>query len=451
MSVMNLLRCGTVSGTALVLAACTTFDPYVLHNPAPPKPSKASRSECQAASGDKAELVHACRVLESMEAARSEHARVQSGMVASLVPLAGLVGYKAARGGSSANTAALATAGLAGYTVGGTLAQPARLKVYDAGITSVSCAIGVYERALHTDVAPPASALAVSLDLVATRVLNDIDATLSLKESRDNPGLQDSLDMLRVYIESLKSASIQKDPTSLLRAQLKDSVNTTVDKINDLLSNTIPTSNAALGSSFGLLSSSANAPAREKEKEATVETADVLTSAVVNSTAISGRSFSSSQAGFVSRLNSNALLMARLYGLLIDQTGQTPQLTANFSVCNMRTMTAAVELPYSMLALGAGDSMNNQTVTVTRGSTQKIPLFGGVPPYAAVIYSGPAVRPTVGIDVDGTGKASLSIYVDTNQFKDSKEQLDYVAMVSDAVGRDAKQIRITVPASAKTP
>jgi hypothetical protein len=58
--------------------------------------------------------------------------------------LSAVVGYRTARGLSTASTAALAAGGLAGYTLDQFLIQPSRLVVYDKAYTAISCALSIY-------------------------------------------------------------------------------------------------------------------------------------------------------------------------------------------------------------------------------------------------------------------------------------------------------------------
>jgi len=85
----------------------------------------------------------------------------QASSLSMLIPLAGYVGYKAARGGTTANLGALSTGGLTGLALSQALVQLGRVRVYTAAESSLSCGISVYEVARGD--ASPADALDAEL------------------------------------------------------------------------------------------------------------------------------------------------------------------------------------------------------------------------------------------------------------------------------------------------
>jgi hypothetical protein len=74
--------------------------------------------------------------------------------ILSISTLAALVGYRSARGESSAATAALAGTGLLGMSVSETFIQVQRIKVYAEGVHALECALNAYHAVIPPKLAP---------------------------------------------------------------------------------------------------------------------------------------------------------------------------------------------------------------------------------------------------------------------------------------------------------
>lgn len=92
-------------------------------------------------------LKYAKRVQAEYHDRREAILDTQSGALIGLIPLAGYVGYEAARGGTGAHVAALAGAGLAGLSLTQVLVQSSRIKVYTQAHNAIGCGIGAYRLA----------------------------------------------------------------------------------------------------------------------------------------------------------------------------------------------------------------------------------------------------------------------------------------------------------------
>lgn len=446
----------TVSLLSVLGTGCTTFDPYIKHYPEKPRQGGAA---CMAGTFDVSgsrsayaspALGHACTMLYSLEHARSQNVRVQSGMVATLIPLAGLVGYKAGRTGGGANTAALAAGGLSLYAVGTTLAQPDRLKIYDAGLTSVSCAIGVYATAAN---GAPAPTPAVS-QLLQAKAADAQKKIADLSRSTARWASAADKDTLRRTSTVVALLSVPPPPrvaTQLLEAQLRASVEHTINQVNTLLSNTVPAPNAALANAFGTLSSYA-LPAKDKEAEAISKEARNVTHALGTFTSrerdLAARSVTQAE---INSLMEDVRTLTELYVL---QSGQKPDkqtlLSADFSPCAISGITATTQLPYNPLTLGPGDSANNKPIVIERSQSTRIDIFGGIPPYRASVAQGPFPRPEFSFpSVDGA--MWLEISLENQDLSAQTGELQYQVMVTDATGRQAKQLTVVVPAVATGP
>jgi len=390
------------------------------------------------------ELKHACNMLESLEHARSQNVSVQSGMVATLIPLAGLVGYKASRTGGSANTAALATGGLSIYAVGATLAQPDRLKIYDSGIDSVSCAIGVYTTTLNGGGAPPPSPASFVLQRRAADLSQRISSLAYDARDRQAPQLQFELQNAQAIVDILSIPVM--DSGVLLRAQLRQSVEKTINQVNSLLSNTVPDSSDALAGSLGALSNSA--AAKKKQAKVVQDEADRAANSIASLD--SGGSVYRNLPDFATRLSSiNVELraLARLYVLQADLADDGQKLlSADFRDCRMDSPTASAQLPLTPMSLGPGDSFNNQDITIARGGSSTVGVFGGVPPYYASFVDGPFPRPSISFPSEN-GVTSMLLAINEKDVADLKEELRYQVLITDATGRPSKRLTIIVPTS----
>lgn len=88
-------------------------------------------------------LQYAKRVQAEYHDRREAILDTQAGALIGLIPLAGYIGYEAARSGTGAHVAALASAGLAGLLLTQVLVQASRIKVYTQAHHAVGCGIGV--------------------------------------------------------------------------------------------------------------------------------------------------------------------------------------------------------------------------------------------------------------------------------------------------------------------
>src|SRR5688500_8207923 len=141
---MDVARWALVSIVLGSLGGCAVMDPYIRYESLQRLDGKVDG--CLNGDNDQA-LKFACKAATRLEKARSEVVRTRSGLTATLFPIAGIVGYNSARGFNAPTNAALAAGGLAGYSAITTLAQQDRIHIYDNGLRSISCAIGVYELA----------------------------------------------------------------------------------------------------------------------------------------------------------------------------------------------------------------------------------------------------------------------------------------------------------------
>lgn len=427
----------------LSLSACAVMDPYIRHNRLPKSEQIDACANQELAAGrlrDK-ELDYACGMLVRMERARSEVAKTRSGLTATLLPIAGIVGYNTARGFNAPTNIALTAGGLAGYSTVTTLAQPDRIRIYDNGLRSTSCAISVYQQAI-------AAGKPESLNRILLREYL-LSATADLAEVRvafrGDANAVGTIAALGRVIDGMNVSVGGSDPDRVVKAQLLSSVRNTIMEVNAQLTQTLPTNSDAFGAAVDSLQAYQDTTRQDTAGASTLVT--TLLSSLGNS--ISGLALAQDQSRGKASLTALYNRMVLIFGLFQAVQDEKPEMTTvSFADCKYASIDdVGTQMPTARLMLGAGDSINNTTIELKANEKRGgIRIYGGLPPYDQGV-KGP--EPQLSATIEGeNGVSNLTLVApDPN----TSEDRIYDVTVTDAAGRYTKVLHVKVPKSSPLP
>jgi hypothetical protein len=417
-----------------VCASCAVMDPYI-KQPGAHDTDSAGHGNSTGNSGDKdcvgpddrhdrhdqndhddPAFMFACDAVRKLEDARSAIVRTQAATIATLLPLAGAIGYNSARGLNAPSSLAMATGGMAAYSVVGTLAQPDRIRAYDAGLNSLSCAMDIYLQAAAAAPVDPG---------LHYEIRNAIEAARTTEEAIENNvahttkhRTRQQLTDIRVFLESARNAVRAAEGQTLLGAQLTAMVRKTLVLVNAQLAKTVPRPidvlNGAYGTFGSTLAKASKPPAGFRPLEGRgAEVPDEL----------------------------DRKIEAVIAGL--ERLQAHPQVQANFSQCDFAFgPDATFQSPLTPFMVGANDSMANRLIPGKPGEALQIPLFGGKAPYSAAVSRGTPPAPTVTVEADA-GIAILKINLkDVTALPGKSNVFDIV--VSDATGQQTRQLSVEI-------
>lgn len=407
---------------ATVLTGCAVMDPYI-------RSDRMARIEPNDTLGclgrDSAQvdeaLKTACKAVVLLEKSRSEIVRTRSGLTAALFPVAGIVGYNAARGINAPTNAALVAGGMAGYSATATLAQRDRVRVYENGIQAISCGIGLYETSLAEAVDGAGAKYLLATKIMAARLAIESSSS-SLATS---PAIKVAMGR---FLDSADHAVRNSASHSLAKRQLVEHVRHTLAQVNTQLTLTVPTDSEALESAIGNLNGSGKTPAQDMSPAI-----NAFAGLRQSQAAVLG---DKSKDGVLQSANLLTLLEDILRGLEQVQADSKP-ISLSFSKCSYAAVSdVGVATPSSRLMLGPGDASNGSTIELAASQNSRIRVYGGVPPFE-LVHTGDLsgmtaqVQATNGVSyVDLTGPSTVS----------SEQTIDFT--LSDAVGMQAKKFRV---------
>lgn len=402
-----------------VAPGCATMNPYVQHN----RPvSTKSQSSCRASAIPDRALDYACDMALRMEKARAQIITTRSSLTASIFPIAGIIGYNSARGFNAPTNAALAAGGFAGYSAITTLAQPDRIRIYDEGLRSAYCAIGVYENAVSQEPAQSAERLALAQEAIYVRHLiaqMDYDAL--------GPAEQDALNSFLVVVSSIEQWLESSRPNRSLSSQLLSAIRITVSKVNSQLTFTVPDNKQMVGGALGVLQG-AHGPGSGDEKALLAGVMDLPKAAVRGAVPLSPLQ--------VIRIAVQRLA-DRYAQLAPSASASTVQL--NLKECEYVDSTIfGVSEPTARFMLGPNDAHSGQRYTVIRGTSFHSTISGGVLPYTATYVA------RQGADAVEAVVKGGQLEVTIPQKVAMKEGV-YVIVVNDATNQYSRSFEIVVP------
>ncbi|QNP40512.1 hypothetical protein [Lysobacter solisilvae (ex Woo and Kim 2020)] len=413
-----------LAGTVVMVSGCGVFNPYIRHDTVGKGPSgclgvsgigvadpidASGHGSGNGTSVDQGKttpkagtaLQYACRMLVLVQRNRDGVTNTQSGMIATLVPLTGIIGYNSARGVNAPTNAAMAAGGLATYTVGTSLAQSDRLLIYDAGVKSISCAITTYGEG-HAQAGrqqPLKKALRDHIGL----------ARKSLRQFNSNSG--------QIAVEGyLVTAELAAGPdqNDVLDAQLRTVVSNAVNAVNDKLTLTVPNMAKAFDSSYPVWTSIKAPPKPDKP---TTEMAVA-------------------KAGPATKIDAAVLeqeldIIDRLYRQL-----EVPP-SVDLKRCQFQLSTeVSAKYATAPLWLGATDNANGTTIPAKKKVPIRIRIYGGLAPFDKAVTQGAPPPPALMLESEN-GAVFLTIT------PDEKSTGDYVIAVTDASGQE-KRVTVSV-------
>jgi hypothetical protein len=415
------------------MSGCAVMDPYVRSD----KLTFINEREtlgCQGrelASGDEA-LTKACQAIVLLEKSRSQVVRTRSGLTAALFPVAGIVGYNAARGINAPTNAALVAGGMAGYSATATLAQRDRVKVYENGIQAISCGIGLYEAALAE-----ASDRSLERDLLRTKILT---ARLAIQsDGLSHVAGSEMANLMGRILDSAEKATQNSDPHGLAQRQLMAHVRDTINQVNAQLTLTVPTDSEAFDGVVGNLQGRESPAAADLSKA--INVLGGLNSVL---------KLQDDTKAMVA-VAQNTRLLALLEDILHDLeklNSDSKPISISFSKCNYTAVAdVGVVTASRKLMLGPGDASNGTTIDLAAGDEAKIRIYGGVPPFE-LVHTGDLAGMTA--QIQGADGVSYVVLVGPKAVGEAEKIIDFT--LSDAVGMQSKKFRVRIPPlSSKAP
>jgi hypothetical protein len=404
------------------LSGCATMNPYVQHSRDVPGPTLNACMGKDPPHDDLA-LKYTCEMSVRMEKARSEIVTTRSGLTAAMFPLAGIVGYNSARGFNAPTNAALTAAGFAGYGAITTLAQPDRIRVYDGGLRSLYCAMGVYQTAVASKA--PESVGRVTLKVAVARTRYRIDILRS-KNILTAAGTE-KLNKLSSFLGDVGDWLKDSNPDRSVSAQLFAFSRSTVAKVNSQLTLTVPDNRQLAGDALSVLQS--GTPQASDKTLA-------FKAMKLNSPGLRYPTVPNSELDDIEQAVEDILA---LYEALASKVGDSLTQLKLTGCEYADSADIAVKDAITRLMLGPGDVYSGATVKVVRGSSFDVTISGGVLPYTATIS---AVKGTDDVSATVAG-GQMKIAVKT---KPGTVPLGrYQVIVNDATNRYSKWMLVEVP------
>jgi hypothetical protein len=410
----------------LSAAGCATMNPYIQHSR---DVSDVNINECAATERVDKALHYACSMAIRMEKSRAEIISTRSGLTAAIFPLVGIIGYNSARGINAPTNAALTAGGFAGYSAITTLAQPDRIRVYDNGLRSTYCAIGVYQAGLAS--APAENASRKTLGREAQHIRRMISA--AKQNPNGNSARTSQLESLNSNVMAMEDWLHDSHPNRGSSAQLLAYTRIIVAKVNSHLTLTVPDNKQLVGDALSTLQTGAGQPDGGSSELRSKADTGLLS---VN---VKGKVIAVDDAE-MDAINAALEELVDLYDQLVANASFTTT-TLNFKDCDYAELSdIGVENSISRFMLGPNDYYSGRTVTVVRGTTPfEATISGGVLPYTATVNRVDGTD-AVEAKIDG-GKLTVTV-----PGKAGPES-SYQVIVNDATNRYAKSVLIKVLAT----
>lgn len=411
-----------------VAAGCATMNPYIQHNR---YINYANIAACESSDlSESAEtkdsaLHYACAMVGRLEKARSQIVGTRSTLTSALFPLVGIIGYNSARGINAPTNAALAAGGFAGYSAVSTLAQPDRIRAYDAGLTSLNCAVGIYEigAVKAGRQSPQRGALRAALPFVSGLIRE------ARSKYQANRAILDRLNDQSQELVVVRDWLTTSNPRALMGAQLKAFVRSTVASVNAQLTTTVPDNKQFVGDALSGLQGF-GAPGLGGLISPDRGLMEALAATISN--------------GYVPSPDIAEIkrLMAQvrtLYQAVLTEAAQQQQL--DFSSCQYASVASiGFEEAIPKFMLGPGDSLSGRTVVIARDTAWSTNLSGGIAPYSASVVDANATDAVVASVDSQAGVSMLKVGVSKTAAAG-----DYRVVVGDASGRYSKGLIVRVP------
>lgn len=441
------IRALAVTAVVLSVAGCASFNPYIQHSRSIDSTAQAqciggsrhtatdakitkdtSKEEIKDRSPNHAEpgLAYACDMILRLEAARAQIAGTRSGVAASLFPMAGIIASNAARGINAPTSTALAATGFAGYSAVSTLAQPDRLKAYDAGLTSLNCAVGAYEVAVQR--ASLQSAQKPLLNAMLTEAQEQIENAISAHQSENS--VLTWLRSQKQVVEAIRESLIDGNVGSYLGAQLSDFTRRTIAAVNAQVTSTMPDNKSLAGDTLSFFQSPSVAYLINPSDPPTPARRSSLFDII----------YGTPRPSDLDQVKQTMDRLLRLYETFLQEKIKTQNLDLN--ACKYAEVNGmAFQAATAKLMLGPGDTLSGQMITLAQGKAWSTQVTGGIAPYStSFIDTGSDNSMSADIDL-AKGVAMLKISA-TN----TTPLGDYRLVVGDASGRYAKGMTVRVVA-----
>jgi hypothetical protein len=408
-----------LTSVVLGLTGCATMNPYIQHNRAI---SPGSEAACATPLYPNEATKYACTMAARMERARAEIVTARSGLTTAMFPLVGIVGYNSARGINAPTNAALVAGGFAGYSAVTTLAQPDRIRVYDNGLRSLSCALGKHGTAV--DSALPEGAERRALRIEAGRILG----LISVRRSKAGVTLLvvEELDSLTSRVKGVLEWLQASQPNRGFDSQLIAFTRTTVARVNSQLTLTVPDNKQVIGDALSALQAGLGTRVPDTTPSrafvAAADPGDPELSRIVSAV---------------------DALMEQYQVLAANAVSNAAQI--DFTECSYADINdLAFKDSIARFMFGPGDSYSGGTVTVIRPGEFDATLSGGIPPYTAAVT---ALKGDDKVTAVVTG-SQLKITVKAAPGKTAPiDAGTYRIIVNDATNRYSKWLQVEVPKS----
>lgn len=424
-------------GLAAVLAAtasCAAFNPYIRDASNPPSKGTANCTKPIDRKDERLKdewLEYACGMAARIERARSQIVGSRSALTAALFPMGGIVAYNAARGFNAPTNTALTAAGISGYSAITTLAQQDRVSVYDAGLTSISCAIGKYGIALAVDGRESADRLVLRANVRGVRELIEAHKPLA----RADANLSQRLLLYSSIVDGVEQWLDESATSLTIGPVLHDFVLSTVATINEQLTATVPTNRDVADNALSIFQAQQPSVERASSLDRPLEEAK--------------KASRSDQRGIAPEQDDELDLaltgLVALYKVAVT-AGAASEPNLDLSSCKYKTVAdVGVEASIEQLQLGPNNTYAGKTITIVRGATTfRTSVSGGIAPYTATVADANGPDKIDARISSEAGAAKLEITVPTMT---GQKAGTYLIGVEDATQRYSRWITISVPAN----
>lgn len=401
----------TATLSAVLLTSCATFDPYVRK-----QWNTESLSDCafnktgNSYKPTDPAIQYADAQICVLEMMRSTTVRVQTGSEVGIIPLAALVGYRAAR--MSHTTGALAAGGVAGYGVAQVLAQQGRLEIYSAGITAIDCATQKYDNAIGTAMSAADDALA-ALDTQYGILQSEL---LMEQKSRDPDARDLATNLLESSRVTLGAAHAHRNlngttkglihEVDLINDQVSKAVNTTLPSLSDLGS-----FNSVFTGNIGGIAKAVAPPPPPPAPPAAPRTSPLQTSTLI--------------------AHANFKTLANAVTTALSDVSSHP--TVDYTECSLPSQFSAKSVPSikTTLNIGTNNNLNGKSAVLTKAKPLTFFVSGGTPAYVIHVVTQPAGA-TVSISQNLVGTTSeVTIKTDPDLAAGTQVQIE----VADQAGQ----------------
>lgn len=422
----------TMAATVTMVAGCRVYQPMIPHDISEDRLAEYHVNTCISLEMASPAVKRACITRDNIQSARSQQIWPHGIAVTALIPTAGLVGYRAARQRAGAANVAVAATGIAGYETLGALAPDNRVEAYSRGTAALTCALGDYRTAVA------GVRLAVAQHVEFDQKLKEVtDETKALRSAADkeNDAAKKAAAYRAANAADMRALAIQTEvesqvATGLADAQLDKFVGQTIEDLNGLLRGTLPTL-ASLGDSIAAL-----------EKVQGTQPAQSSSLYWVHApTAIIGLMEQGSKPG--ADLGTSLADLQKAAEDLI-QAEAANRVSLDLSHCLMATTALAAAGLYKPMQLGGGNAFNGTTVSIPKGTSQRIPVVGGQQPYSTHVSGTDASMdmskaPDVTITMQGAVLLEITV-------KDNVKDIDqfYLIEVFDSLGT-RRSLTVKVP------